>query len=69
MHFSINEMLKNKNKIDEIENFCEIFVFINVIKLILIFKIINVFLLIKKFLIQLIIYFETFLFLRLYKNL
>ena len=43
MHFLINKALKNKKRIDEIENLYKIFVFINVIKLILIFKIINVF--------------------------
>ena len=49
MHFSINETLKNENKIDEIENFYEIFIFINFIKLILMFKIIDVFFSLKKF--------------------
>ena len=42
MHFSMSETLKNKNKIDEIENLYEIFIFINFIKLILMFKIIDV---------------------------
>ena len=48
MYFSISEALKNKKKIDEIENLYKIFVFANVIKLILIFKIIDVFFSIKK---------------------
>ena len=39
----MSEALKNKNKIDKIANFYEIFVFISFIKLILIFNIINVF--------------------------
>ena len=70
MHFSINETLKNKNKIDEIKNSYKIFIFINFIKLILMFKIIDFFF--KKvfyLFIYLIIYFETFLFLKLCKSL
>ena len=43
MHFLISETLKNKNKIDEIEDFYKIFIFINFIKLILIFKMIDFF--------------------------
>ena len=42
MHFSISEALKNKIKINEIEDFYEIFIFINIIKLILMFKVIDV---------------------------
>ena len=48
MHFSMSETLKNKNKIDEIEDFYEIFVFINFIKLILMFKIIDISFFLKK---------------------
>ena len=49
MHFSISEALKNKNKIDEIKNLYEIFVFINFIKLTLILKVIDISFFIKKF--------------------
>ena len=48
MHFLINEILKNKNKIDKIENLYKIFIFINFIELILMFKIIDVSFSLKK---------------------
>ena len=44
----MNEALKNKNKIDEIENLYEILIFINFIKLTLMFKIIDISLFLKK---------------------
>ena len=69
MHFSMSETLKNKNKIDEIKNIYKIFIFINFIKLTLIFKIIDISFFLKKFFVQSIIYFKTFLFLKLCKNL
>ena len=49
MHFSISEILKNKNKIDEIENLYKISVFASFIKLILMLKIIDIFFLKKVF--------------------
>ena len=49
MHFSMSETLKNKNKINEIENLYKIFVFVNFIELILMFKIINILFLKKAF--------------------
>ena len=39
----MSEILKNKNKIDEIENLYKIFIFVSFIELILILKVIDVF--------------------------
>ena len=64
----MSEALKNKNKINKIENPYEISIFINFIKLILIFKIIDVSFFLRKLFIQSIIYFKTFLFLKLCKS-
>ena len=68
MHFSMNEILKIKIKINKIKNSYKIFIFINVIKLILIFKIINTFFN-EKASRSINYLFQKKIFLKLYKNL